>query len=63
MIEESSLKVTQQASRVSTGPNSVNASSRQRIGSLRIVPCGRDIYNRLLADVFVNEQYEETHPS
>ncbi|MBH0202255.1 MAG: hypothetical protein HP496_08175 [Nitrospira sp.] len=27
-----------------------------RSGSIRIEPCGRDIYNRLVADVFVNEQ-------
>ncbi len=27
-----------------------------RSGSIRIVPHGRDVYNRLLADVFVNEQ-------
>ena len=25
-------------------------------GSIRIVPHGRDVYNRLVADVFVNEQ-------
>ena len=25
-------------------------------GSIRIVPHGRDVYNRLLADVFVNDQ-------
>ncbi|MEK9140422.1 MAG: thermonuclease family protein [Nitrospirota bacterium] len=27
-----------------------------RSGSIRIEPRGRDVYNRLLADVFVNEQ-------
>lgn len=27
-----------------------------RSGPIRIVPHGRDVYNRLLADVFVNEQ-------
>jgi len=27
-----------------------------RNGPIRIVPHGRDVYNRLLADVFVNEQ-------
>lgn len=27
-----------------------------RHGPIRIVPHGRDVYNRLLADVFVNEQ-------
>ena len=27
-----------------------------RTGPIRIVPHGRDVYNRLLADVFVNEQ-------
>lgn len=27
-----------------------------RSGSIRIVPRGRDVYNRLLADVFVNDQ-------
>jgi len=27
-----------------------------RSGSIRIVPRGRDVYNRLVADVFVNEQ-------
>ena len=27
-----------------------------RNGPIRIVPHGRDIYNRLLADVFVNDQ-------
>ncbi len=27
-----------------------------RNGSIRIVPRGRDVYNRLLADVFVNDQ-------
>ena len=27
-----------------------------RNGPIRIVPHGRDIYNRLVADVFVNEQ-------
>jgi len=27
-----------------------------RSGSVRIVPHGRDVYNRLVADVFINEQ-------
>lgn len=27
-----------------------------RSGSIRIVPRGRDVYNRLVADVFVNER-------
>lgn len=27
-----------------------------RSGSIRIVPRGRDVYDRLVADVFVNEQ-------
>ena len=27
-----------------------------RNGSIRIVPRGRDVYNRLLADIFVNDQ-------
>lgn len=27
-----------------------------RSGPIRIVPRGRDVYNRLVADVFVNEQ-------
>lgn len=27
-----------------------------RNGPIRIVPHGRDVYNRLIADVFVNEQ-------
>ncbi|MGC4096900.1 MAG: thermonuclease family protein [Nitrospira sp.] len=27
-----------------------------RSGSIRIVPHGRDVYDRLIADVFVNEQ-------
>ena len=27
-----------------------------RNGSIRIVPRGRDVYDRLIADVFVNEQ-------
>jgi endonuclease YncB( thermonuclease family) len=27
-----------------------------RSGSVRIVPRGRDVYNRLVADVFINEQ-------
>jgi micrococcal nuclease len=27
-----------------------------RSGSIRIVPRGRDVYNRLVADVFLNEQ-------
>jgi micrococcal nuclease len=27
-----------------------------RSGSIRIVPRGRDVYHRLIADVFVNEQ-------
>ncbi len=27
-----------------------------RNGEIRIVPHGRDVYNRLLADVFVNER-------